>query len=133
MTTSSLLLNFALFFLQIYLMYRMVYKKKNWGIGLILSVSLCLQSISIVKSILLDYSSVEVVGTTDGYVSMVKSGATIKYYFTYNGQIYTSSCPPPNDKFDKIIKLGGKYIVKVSTIYPNSNKIDFDRPVILGK
>ena len=70
----------------------------------------------------------EVTGITNGYSNSVKSGGSIRYYFTYNEKRYDESTGSyPN--LNEIETKNGRYKVRVCKFYPSFNEIDFTYPM----
>lgn len=70
----------------------------------------------------------EVIGTTIGYSSSLKSGGSIKFYFIYDGKRYDESSSDYTD-LNRAITKGGRYKVRICRSYPSFNEIDFNNPI----
>jgi hypothetical protein len=66
-------------------------------------------------------------GTTLGTYNPIKQTSTkVKYEYSYNGKLYSSS----EYMEENVIAKGGRYYVRVSKFVPSINEIDFSMPVL---
>jgi hypothetical protein len=97
--------------------------KEKWGCFGTIIILCCIYSFY--RVIVLSYFSVEVIGTTKGISTGLKSTKSIKYTFEYRGKIYNGE----NDYNKSAVVNGGRYIVHVSDAIFITNWMDFSRPV----
>jgi hypothetical protein len=97
---------------------------KAQKLGCLLSFIIVFCIITLPRLIGFKYYSSEVIGTTTG-VTSGKSGRTINFIFSYNGNNYTGG----NSYNDSVKVNGGRYKVIVSDFISVNGWMDFSQPI----
>ena len=81
----------------------------------------------ILRCVMLLFFYILIPGTTLGTYNPIKQTSTkVKYEYSYNGKLYSSS----EYMEENVIAKGGRYYVRVSKFVPSINEIDFSMPVL---
>jgi hypothetical protein len=94
-------------------------------LGCFFTLFIFLSLFSIPRIIGLKYFSSEVIGTTTGITTPLKSGKTINYTFSYNGKNYSGG----NVYRDSVKVKGGRYKVIVSDLILVNSWMDFSQQI----